>query len=422
MKTHWVVATRKSRLALAQTRAFVATLTALHPRLEVRELAVTTSGDRILDAPLFELGGKGLFVKEIEEALREGRADFAVHSMKDVPSALLPELCIRCVPRREDPRDVVVTRHGTPLATLAPGSRVGTSSLRRRAQLLAWRPDLVMVPLRGNVDTRIARCREGAVDAVVLARAGLVRLGIVEQATEILAEELCLPAVGQGALAIECRRNDGAAAELLAPLHDAETALRVAAERGVLQALGGGCDLPIAALADRAGDRMRLRGLFVPVQGVGEGPGGVNRTASEARGALGLPGTTNTRPTGRDPTGSAGPANPSPRGAARSEPAGALVHSGGADAETLGEAEFLAAPPVPGAGVAVSCLGGPQSPGRGRALGTDGPNPSGPAGGASPSLGGAAIRRAERVAVWPQDEAEACALGLELGTLLAADP
>lgn len=245
-----VYATRKSALALAQSRALVAELGRAHPELEVTELTVTTTGDRIQDRSLTELGGKGLFVKEIEEALLARQADIAVHSLKDVPGELAPGLRIGCVPRREDPRDVLVSRSGAKLMELPQGSKVGTTSLRRQLQLRTLRPDLVMVPLRGNVDTRLRKCRvDGEVDAVVLARAGLVRLGRADEATEVLEAEISLPAVGQGALAVELRAGDERTDALLEALRDPTTSRAVAAERGVMIAVQGGCQTPVAAYA-----------------------------------------------------------------------------------------------------------------------------------------------------------------------------
>jgi hydroxymethylbilane synthase len=264
---HLTVATRRSALALAQARAWLQVLRTSAPELRVQELHVTTTGDRIQDRSLTEIGGKGLFIKEIEQALLGGQADIAVHSMKDVPAELAPGLVIGCVPRREDARDVAVTRDGVALAELPAGSRVGTSSLRRAVQLQAWRPDLVIVPLRGNVDTRLRKCAQGEVEAVVLARAGLIRLGRAEEATETLDIDLCLPAVGQGALCIERRAEDPATARWLAPLHDRETAIRVASERGVLQAVGGSCQLPVAAHATSDGDELHLRALLAEPDG-----------------------------------------------------------------------------------------------------------------------------------------------------------
>jgi hydroxymethylbilane synthase len=263
----FVVATRHSRLALAQTRAVLRQLRAQHPGVSVRELHVTTTGDRVQDRSLQSVGGKGLFVKEVEEAILSGRADFAVHSMKDLPAEVAPTLVVGCIPVREDPRDAVVTRQRCPLAALPPGARVGTSSLRRRVQLQVFRPDLEVVPLRGNVDTRLRRCHEGVVDAVLLARAGLVRLGLLEHESEILDPDLCLPAVGQGALAVEHRAADTELRELLEPMIHSDTAVAVAAERGVMLAVAGSCQIPVAALAVRHGAELWLRGMLAEPDG-----------------------------------------------------------------------------------------------------------------------------------------------------------
>jgi hydroxymethylbilane synthase len=228
---------------------------------------VVTSGDRIVDRPLADIGGKGLFVKEIEEALLAGRADFAVHSIKDVPGSLPEGLVLACVPEREDPRDVLVApRHGS-LAALPPGARVGTSSLRRAVALRASRPDLVIVPIRGNVDTRLRKADAGEVEAVVLARAGLVRLGLADRVTQVLEPDAFLPAVGQGALGIECRSDDAQTRAVLARLQDPAAAACVAAERGVLIALGGDCKTPLAAHATREDGRMRLRARIAQPDG-----------------------------------------------------------------------------------------------------------------------------------------------------------
>jgi hydroxymethylbilane synthase len=238
-----------------------------HPGWTFEEVHVTTTGDRVQDRALNAIGGKGLFIKEVEEALLAGRADVAVHSMKDVPAELAPSLVIGCVPQREDPRDVLVTRSGCSLRELPRGSRVGTSSLRRSVQLKDHRPDLEIVPLRGNVDTRLRKCREGEVDAIVLARAGLVRLGLAEHATEILDPAVCLPAVGQGALAIERRDSDTELGQALAAASHDETATAVAAERGVMLAVEGSCQVPVAAHAVREGEEMWLRGLLAEADG-----------------------------------------------------------------------------------------------------------------------------------------------------------
>jgi hydroxymethylbilane synthase len=260
-------ATRRSALALAQSRAFVGALAARADaaglgNLDAQELLVTTSGDTIQDRPLADVGGKGLFVKEIEEALLDGRAAFAVHSYKDVPAALASGLVVACVPRREDARDVLVCpKYGT-LDALPRGARVGTSSQRRAVALRRARPDLDVVAVRGNVDTRLRKVDAGDFAAVVLARAGLVRLGLEGRATEVLPKDVSLPAVGQGALGIECRADDAATRDLISLLHDDETATCVAAERGVLAALGGDCTTPLGAHAERVGELLRLR-VFV---------------------------------------------------------------------------------------------------------------------------------------------------------------
>lgn len=257
-----VVATRKSQLALTQTRAFIAELARVHPGIEIRELHVTTTGDLVVDRSLAEIGGKGLFVKEIEVAILEGRADFAVHSMKDVPADLAAGLEIAAIPLREDARDVVISRHGSSVAQLRNGARVGTSSLRRQVQLMRARADLQFMPLRGNVDTRIRRCHEGVVDAILLAAAGMARLGWLDRITSFLSVDECLPAAGQGALGIECRSDDTSTCRLLAALHHPETATRIAAERGVQRAIGGGCQVPMAAYAERVGADLRLSALL----------------------------------------------------------------------------------------------------------------------------------------------------------------
>jgi hydroxymethylbilane synthase len=262
-----VFATRRSQLALAQSRAFAADLQRVHPQLDIQELHVVTTGDRIQDRPLTDIGGKGLFVKEIEQALLDGEADFAVHSIKDVPGELAPGLRIACVPVREDPRDAFVSRSGQSLQDVPAGTRVGTSSLRRKTMMLRARPDLAFVPLRGNVDTRLRKVREGVVDATLLACAGLSRLGLIDQATQVLEPHVSLPAVGQGALGIECRADDVQVALLLAAVHDAPTARAVAAERGVMIAAQGSCSVPIAAFATRDGDCLRLHAMLATPSG-----------------------------------------------------------------------------------------------------------------------------------------------------------
>jgi len=267
VKTHFTYATRKSALALAQCRALVAKLQAAHPSFTFEELQVVTTGDQVQDRALSEIGGKGLFIKEIEEALLDGRADFAVHSSKDVPPEVAPSLIVECFPERVDARDVIVTRTGGSFADLPAGSTVGTSSLRRRLQLGGLRPDLSFTVLRGNVDTRIRKCRAGEVEAIVLARAGMLRLGIEHEASEILSPEQSLPAVGQGALAVEQRAGDDDVRGLLAPITHLETKIAVLAERGVMRAVEGNCQTPVAAFALREGSEMWLRGLLADPDG-----------------------------------------------------------------------------------------------------------------------------------------------------------
>lgn len=270
------LATRRSALALAQSRAFARALLDVTPGLAIEELHIVTAGDRTQDKPLQDIGGKGLFIKELEEALLDGRADIAVHSIKDVPALLADRLRIAAIPRREDPRDALVSRSGARLAELPPGARVGTGSLRRALALRSARPDLVVEPVRGNVDTRLRKVDEGQFDAVVLAFAGLRRLGIEARATEVLDPSVSLPAIGQGALGIECRADDARAAEVLARITDAETAICVTAERAVMAAVDGNCRTPVAAFAEHDGDALRLRALLAD-------PDGSNLRAVERR-------------------------------------------------------------------------------------------------------------------------------------------
>ena len=260
------VATRKSALALAQSRAWMAALRE-QAQVDTEELLVTTTGDKIQDRPLNEVGGKGLFLKEIEEALLAGQADLAIHSLKDVPAQLAAGLIIGCVPKREDPRDAIKTRSGCFFRDLPSGAKVGTSSLRRTVQLRAVRPDLDYVPLRGNIDTRLKRCEEGVIDAVVLAYAGLRRIGRADEITELLSPDVCLPAVGQGALGIEIRADDEGILNLVAELEDMETAIATASERGVLVAVDGSCQVPVAAHAEHVGDELWLRALLAEPDG-----------------------------------------------------------------------------------------------------------------------------------------------------------
>lgn len=261
------IATRASRLALWQAEWVQQQLESLHPGLTVSLVPLTTRGDQILDVPLAKVGGKGLFVKEIEEALYDGRADLAVHSMKDVPSELPPGLVLPCIPRREDPRDVLVTPDGRGFAQLPRGARLGTSALRRQAQLRHARPDLQLVSLRGNVETRLRKMQEEKLDGIVLAAAGLKRLELGDRISEYLEPSVSLPAIGQGALGLECRADDVRTLQLIAPLHHVDTAVAVTAERAFLRRLNGGCQVPLASHATLAGHRLTLTGLVAEVDG-----------------------------------------------------------------------------------------------------------------------------------------------------------
>jgi hydroxymethylbilane synthase len=263
--------TRGSALARAQSALVRRALEERHPGLRVEVVVIRTSGDARdsskVRGPLPAAGLKGLFVKEIEEALLVGTIDLGVHSMKDMPARLAPGLAIGAVPARAPSHDVLVGGDATGLRGLPRGARVGTGSVRRRAQLLARRADLDVVPLRGNVDTRLRRWRDGDFDALVLAAAGLARLGIVEPAARPLSPEEFLPPVGQGALALECRESDQATRRLLAAVDDAAAAAAVAAERGFLVAIGGDCNTPLAAHATVADGRVTLRALVTDLDG-----------------------------------------------------------------------------------------------------------------------------------------------------------
>jgi hydroxymethylbilane synthase len=288
------IGTRKSPLAIWQAERVRDLLAARGQPAEL--VRITTTGDRILDRPLAEVGGKGLFVKELEEALRDGRADLAVHSAKDVPFELPEEFGLCAFPERDDPRDALVAPRARTWERLPKGSRVGTSSLRRAVQLLSLRPDLVIVPVRGNVQTRLSKAvpgledgvsrdpargdPQGPLDAVVLALAGLRRLGLEEHVTEVLPIEVCLPAAGQGALAIEARRSSRGWAAA-SPLDDPGTSPCVRAERALLATLSGGCTLPLAAYAAREGDSLHLRAAL----GGPDGRGGTQVVRAQARGA-----------------------------------------------------------------------------------------------------------------------------------------
>lgn len=255
------IATRKSALALWQAEYVKARLEASHPGLVVSLVPMVSRGDKLLDAPLAKIGGKGLFVKELETALMENEADIAVHSMKDVPMEFPAGLGLYCICEREDPRDAFVSNRYDSLDALPPGSVVGTSSLRRQAQLLARRPDLKIQFLRGNVNTRLAKLDAGEYDAIILAAAGLIRLGFGERIRSSIGVDESLPAGGQGAVGIECRTDDAELHQLLACLNDPQTATRVTAERALNRHLNGGCQVPIACYAVLEGDQLWLRGL-----------------------------------------------------------------------------------------------------------------------------------------------------------------
>jgi hydroxymethylbilane synthase len=264
------IGTRGSPMALRQAALVRDRLVSARPDLAAEIITIRTTGDRVQDRRLAEIGGKGLFTKEIEEALFADRIDLAVHSLKDVETWLPKGLEIACVLPRDDPREVFLSPTAPNLAALQKGARVGTSSLRRQAQLLRRRPDLEIVPMRGNVDTRLRKLAAGEVDATVLALCGLERLDKTEHATEILPPEIMLPAVGQGALAIESRVGEAWLRSLLEPLHDQGSAACVTAERAMLAALDGSCRTPIAGLAEIVGGRLILEGLLLMPDGSAE--------------------------------------------------------------------------------------------------------------------------------------------------------
>ncbi|HID34912.1 MAG TPA: hydroxymethylbilane synthase [Anaerolineae bacterium] len=264
---HLTFATRPSALARWQTNHVADLLRRAHPGLEVRVEVIVTQGDRILDKPLPAIGGKGLFTAELEAALRAGRVDAAVHSLKDLPVEDAPGLVIGLTPPRADVRDALICPGGWTLDELPSGAVVGTSSPRRQAQLLAYRPDLVVKPIRGNVDTRIRKAREGLYDAVVLAAAGVMRLGLEEVVTQYLPLEVMLPAPGQGVLGVQCRADDDRTRSLLAAVEDPTARAAAQAERAFLAGLGGGCSIPVAAYAESVANGLRLRGLVASPDG-----------------------------------------------------------------------------------------------------------------------------------------------------------
>lgn len=261
------IATRKSDLALWQAEYVKKELERHHSGLTVELVKMTSKGDRILDAPLAKIGGKGLFVKELENALLENRADIAVHSMKDVPMEFPEGLELGVICPRENPHDAFVANQYCSLDELPEGAVVGTSSLRRQCQILRKRPDLTIKFLRGNVNTRLAKLDDSQYDAIILAAAGLLRLGMKDRIRSELPAEVCLPAAGQGAVGIELRSHDQETRQLIAPLHHSETATVVGAERAMNRRLNGGCQVPVAGFAELTGDNLYLRGLVGSVDG-----------------------------------------------------------------------------------------------------------------------------------------------------------
>lgn len=261
------IATRKSPLALWQAHYVSNMLQHHHPELKIELVTMVTQGDKILDTPLAKVGGKGLFVKELEVGMLEGRADIAVHSMKDVPVEFPTGLHLAVICEREDPRDAFVSNNFKSLEELPQGARLGTSSLRRQSQIAALRPDLEIIDLRGNVNTRLKKLDDGEYDAIILAAAGLKRLEFEDRITQFIGTDVCLPAIGQGAVGIECRSDDARVHNLIAPLNDNKTQIRVAAERAMNERLQGGCQVPIAGYAEFEHGLIMLRGLVGQVDG-----------------------------------------------------------------------------------------------------------------------------------------------------------
>lgn len=276
------IATRKSPLALWQAEHVRTRLQALHPGLAVELVTMTTQGDRVLDSPLAKIGGKGLFVKELEQGMLEGAADIAVHSMKDVPAELPEGLEIRVILEREDPRDAFVSNKYSGIDALPQGARVGTSSLRRQCQLRALRPDLEILDLRGNVGTRLGKLDAGDYDAIVLACAGLRRLGLTARITSAVADEVMLPAIAQGVIGIECRSGDTRIHDLVDGLNHDATAIRTRAERAMNARLAGGCQAPVAGYSEIIDGNLELRGLVGRPDGSGIIRGAITGPPEEA--------------------------------------------------------------------------------------------------------------------------------------------
>ena len=261
------IGTRGSQLALFQANWVKDQLIHAHPALKVSLIKIKTTGDKIQDAPLAKIGGKGLFVKEIEEALIRRKIDLAVHSIKDVPTQFPEGLHLSVITKREDPRDVLISRERKTLRELPRGAKIGTSSLRRQAQLLHYRSDFELLPLRGNLDTRLKKLKMMNLDGIVLALAGVKRLGLEEKITEIISTDISLPAIGQGALGIETRQDDGVIEEQIQFLKDRDSWIVVSAERSFLKKLEGGCQVPIAAFARTAGATLQIEGLVGTIDG-----------------------------------------------------------------------------------------------------------------------------------------------------------
>jgi hydroxymethylbilane synthase len=261
MKNHWIVGTRGSKLALTQTNIVIKALQALYPAFEFETRIIKTTGDSVWDTPLYLIGEKGLFIKEIEEALVRENVDLAVHSMKDLPTDLAPGLHIAAMLEREDPRDSFISLKYDRFMDVPRGARIGTSSMRRKAQLLASRPDLEIIPLRGNVDTRLGKLETQELDGIILACAGVKRMGLEDRIREMLPFDLMIPPSGQGAIGVETKAGNGAS-ELVAPLDDEATRFEVGLERAFQVGVGGGCSVPLGVSARLSGDRVTIRAVF----------------------------------------------------------------------------------------------------------------------------------------------------------------
>ena len=261
------IGTRGSKLALVQSEWIKKKIEDRHPHVRVELTIIKTTGDKIVDSPLSKIGGKGLFVKEIEDALQQNRVDLAVHSMKDVPAELPDGLMLAAFPEREDPRDALISSGDKPIDQLPQKAKLGTSSLRRAAQILHLRPDLDIAPLRGNVDTRLGKLNGGELDCIILATAGLKRMGLEDRISQIISSDKILPAIGQGALGLETRQGDAQTIEVIAFLNHAPTKVAVAAERAFLKELEGGCQVPIAGLALLENDRLHFTGMVAELDG-----------------------------------------------------------------------------------------------------------------------------------------------------------